>query len=982
MADKPPGEWGTLTFSLPEGFDDIRVAINGVADFILAGLNIAVEALNLVKTLTLSYLNPVAAIVQAIVDELKALARSLEQIGIYITGDWNLLEYPYPDLRGGFAEYERRMIARLTDRTDPTRPDASSSITTFAAFTYLSVERAGIDRLLAFIEQITQFFNLSISPKGGLPTPTIGEVYYGNDATNILNFDSLTNLAQFNPSPPSLARITWKVSPPTSDLPFKPFPPLPPTNYLITVSTLPDGIPLVYDRPRSDTDTKDGKSGEKVQPRDTGKVIDRRGKQVVLHGGVQMLEFDAKTYGWNNALDSDGNLKNGSARVYGVLDNAKNSIIPLEELLHSTPTNDFPLFQRTYTPDEIEASLQWATDEFSFDIPFDQMPWHADIEMEDGRANIVNVRRPANYYVRIASTGPNSYDENRDEPYRNRFIWDLASEGAKANATASGPFIITVGEGDDKGKGFTLSEWSKPKMLTFSDASTGTYLEALKTALLLLVLCRVDLVVIDELDDVLTPDVIEAAKEDRLMLPDVALKATGLEQFRHLVDAIYGDIDGQMKSTLVDPSKFRRDLLDRITQVATDIYQTTGPMPAAEAAVVDATEMLRTVTWSKILLARGDEATAIDPVGSLVAESFSNTTILGSLTYNSDLDGVALNPYCTSNDVSVINDLYFFESDPKVKVFKNRSPHFIEVGVQGGAGLADLVAAHPLVPKDEAEEVLATLPSGLRLVYENYIDEEGDIAIEPEAWDWLLSLEAVKELHGSADRSPVFFYGGGNFSRPEAVRANTVEITFCRTVLAEYENGQLMQEAALVLNVAAAAHQRSPSDGAWLALRIGDVLPQLDGFVDSIVNWIEAIQATIETVADALVAYIDYVIARIVDIQQMIRRINALLTTAFSLAFDIPKVAGLVLTSAGTDGVLTDFASAANKPADSPLSYGAGIAIVAPTFPSFLQELFNVSDDPAEGTALSPDAITPIFGIEDISQEDLNPPSDPEPDVL
>ncbi|MHC4779764.1 MAG: hypothetical protein ACYTFG_14405, partial [Planctomycetota bacterium] len=480
MADKPFGEWGTLSFSIPlaDELEPVRVAINTVTDFLLAGLNIAVEALNLVKTFTVSYLNPVAEIVGAIVDELDALSRSISDIGLYVAGDWNLLQYPFTELKGGFSEYERRMIARLTDRTDPTRPDVDSSISTFAGFFYLSVESSEIERLIAFIEQITQFFNLSFNPKGGMPTPTIKEVIYGTEATSPLSFDTLDNFTKFNDTPPQVARVTWKVTPPTTDSPFKPFPSIPPEHFLITVSTLPEGIPLMYDRARSNADTVKSKSGKKVQPRQFGQVLTRQGVPVVLHGGWRMLAFSSKTFGWEQGTDDDGDVKNGKARVYGVEDPAKNSIIPLEKLFYQDGSEFKDLWQTTIPSDEIETSLQWATDEFSIALPIEKLPWHATVTLDGNKAEISNVHRPATYYVRVASTGPSSINDSGEVVFR----YDLESSGAKEMATSSAPFVIDVASPTLRSQPFTLSAWSESETVTFPNTFTKDYLDAVKAA--------------------------------------------------------------------------------------------------------------------------------------------------------------------------------------------------------------------------------------------------------------------------------------------------------------------------------------------------------------------------------------------------------------------------------------------------------------------------------------------------------------------
>ena len=167
------GEWGTISFELPDFLTDVREAINSIAEFLLAFLDIALEALQLIKAFAVGFLDPLAALVQAVIDQINALLDNLKDLGIYITGDWALLEHPYDDLRGGFTEYERRMVARMTDFTDPTRPDVSSAVEVFAAFFYLSVDFSGISRLVQFVRQLLDMFNQSFNPSGSPPVPVV-----------------------------------------------------------------------------------------------------------------------------------------------------------------------------------------------------------------------------------------------------------------------------------------------------------------------------------------------------------------------------------------------------------------------------------------------------------------------------------------------------------------------------------------------------------------------------------------------------------------------------------------------------------------------------------------------------------------------------------------------------------------------------------------------------------------------------------------
>jgi hypothetical protein len=615
-------------------------------------------------------------------------------------------------------------------------------------------------------------------------------------------------------------------------------------------------------------------------------------------------------------------------------------------------------------------------------LPLEKLPWHATVSLDGNHVNITNIHRPTTYYVRVASTGPSSISDDGVINFR----YDLASNGAKEMATSSSPFVVDVAAPIQRSQPFTLSAWSESETVTFPNTYTKDYLEAVKTALALLVLCRVDLTIIDELEDLKDEGVLSAAREDEIMLPDVALKKTGLELFRGLLDRLYTNFDDLVKTKGQPPEKFRQSLLDRVSEVANELYRTTGPMPAAEKAVVEATEKLRTIKWSEIFIARRGEG---DVTGRELVDKGPDPTILESLgspgadgkTSGGSLyeSGLALNPWCIGKDEATITKLQFLSGDEE-RVFRERKPHFIELGQSGATG----APIEPFVFPQDVPEFLDKQPSGLRMLYELYIDpEDGSIEVESEAIDWFFVLRNLRRLVGSADRSPVFYSGRSFFNDEPSVLDGKTDVSYCRTLLAEYENGQLMQEARIALGVASSAHQRSPLDGEWLSVRLGDVIPGISEFMDSLTNWIETLQSSIEAVADTLEAYLDFVNARIIETQQLIKRINSLLQTAFSIGFGMPKVGGLVLSSKGTDGVLTDFANAENKPSDSPLSYGAGVVVVAPSYPEFIADLITVTDDPEdEGTMVNQEDIPPIFGIEDIPEEDLNPPSDPEPDVL
>ena len=259
------GKWGTVSFTIPDFLQEVRDAVNDFAELLLTFLEIANLALEFVKAFIKAFIDPLVAIIEAIIAAILEFLRSLKDIGLYITGDWALLGWPPEDLRGGFQGFERRMIARLTDRTDPTRPDVPSTTEVLGFFTYLSVDPTDFERLLNFIITLMKLFGLSFFPdSSSLPVPTIRAIKYGSGALGVdtsFQFKPLDealgkNVNDAPQPPPQRCRVTWVTRPASQKHPLNPFPMLGPSGYLVTVSTIPEGIPLKFARPRANTDQK------------------------------------------------------------------------------------------------------------------------------------------------------------------------------------------------------------------------------------------------------------------------------------------------------------------------------------------------------------------------------------------------------------------------------------------------------------------------------------------------------------------------------------------------------------------------------------------------------------------------------------------------------------------------------------------------------------------------------------------------------
>lgn len=969
-------EWGTIKFEVPDFLEDIRQDINDVAEFLVAALDIVLTAMNLAKTFLIGFIDPISSLVQSIIDEIEGLLNDLRQLGFYITGDWWLIQdpgYPYEELRGGFSEYERRMIARLTDRTDPTRPDVSARTVVLSFFFYQSVDVSEIQRLIDFMLKLVQFFKMTFRPTNGLPVPSITDIRYGSDATSVFFPKTLVDFST-EPNVPNRVEVRWKITPPGRKNPYLPFTDLyMPGGFLVTVSTFPDGLPIVYDRPVANTDQNPSQANPStnVQPHQYN-VVRRAydGKPLVLYGGAKMIQTSS-SMGFNDSIDGGGNVKDGRTRVYGLQTPAKNAIVPLEELEH----NGKPVFQQTYfVPIEVAGS-QWVTGEYSIVLDLTDMPLDGDIKIEDNKMvlDVGDDDYATNLYVRVA-TCTNAIASGEKE-----YKYDFPNVAPQKDATS---IPITVGLTDDTVGISDVGEFSTPREITFPDANTADYMKSLQAALVILALSRPDLMTVEQLEGTLTDEQLSLIVDDKLVLEGVALQPCGLENLKHLLGFLYDDYEKERLQKNQQPQTFRADLQRRIERTINDFFANSGPMPGVEKFIVENTELLRTITWGDIFSeVHPDQVNGL-PSGirqMTLWESLSSEPTQGG---NPDY-GVALNPYCSGLPEGTVADFFYFGD----QIIRDRAPHFME-GLRAPPDSSYIIQSS--ATPEEAQQLLNIDSPGLRVFYEKFVQEDGSILI-PE--DESFAMEYYREssfTEGSADDSPVFMVnrnvmeGYGFYTTPN----NLGGMYFCRNLLYQYQNGVLFQQAAIALNVAASALSRSPEDGAWLNIRFFDTIPGMDDFLSTILNWMEQIKASIASIVDTILKYIEFIEARIVELQQLIRRINSLIQSILGLAFQIPQSSALTLVSNGTAGVVSDLVSADNKPSDSPLSYGAGLAIVIPGGPALALEIIQAFLDVTPGESPDPNAtMSDGTTISDaVNAEQLPPPPpvppDPPPDVL
>ena len=168
-----------------------------------------------------------------------------------------------------------------------------------------------------------------------------------------------------------------------------------------------------------------------------------------------------------------------------------------------------------------------------------------------------------------------------------------------------------------------------------------------------------------------------------------------------------------------------------------------------------------------------------------------------------------------------------------------------------------------------------------------------------------------------------------------------------------------MDSALAVLNVATSA----ASDGKWIAVRpLETILLPVEEFLEKLLNWLKTVRDGLLAIIKQILDYIRMIEARILEIQQLIRKIQAILRmfADFTVSADLHM---LVCTGAGTQGLIAEFMQSENKPEDGAGAVGTGVAVVAGGLPLIILDLikaiFAATDSPgasAGGGDDGPDA--------------------------
>lgn len=529
-------EWLTnAELTLPPPIAGLATALDTIVGALLDTLSIAQTILETATTYVNGVIDVTETILREIIAEIQGIIDDFRQLGVYITGDFDLA-WPLDNLRGGFATYEQRMIGRLTNQADPSRPNLSNATQAIAAFLYVSADPTSIEMITDLIAKCAKFF--SVNNRQPRPHPLAVPLPTRYSETGNIGGWS-TGLV-----PATIAQVQWKLTPPASAT-VRPFPLPVPYGFLVEVSTIQDGLAIGWDGPFNNA-TNDP---EGVPNRRRGLVTYPDESPFRLYGGAAIFE-ESGDLRWTKdgdvyhppSKENDGSYKPGGMAAYGMITSADNAPIPLASLNHDGK----PVLQTTFFVRSNIAQMTGLNQTFTATIREQDMPYTARYEAtDDGGVRIfVSSRRAQRAYVRVSAV------------YRGgeTFKWGLTT-GDIVRGQASGVVTLTPGNGLVKGPP------SDPVEVKFTYQDTFDRSVDLTVALLIYAMTRSDLPTVDTFK------------------LGTAAAPTGLESLTFLNDLIYpsvANINDYYKQDGVTPAKFRKNLFNRCQDAALKILEAYG----------------------------------------------------------------------------------------------------------------------------------------------------------------------------------------------------------------------------------------------------------------------------------------------------------------------------------------------------------------------------------------------------------------------
>ena len=489
------GEWGgiQLRFDIP-GLRDFVDGVNGLFQIAIVALDLALTVMNVVKSFVAGLLSPIRQIIQELIKLLENLLLDFRRVGVYFNSDINaiLQDTSFSGIKGGYPAYERRMISRLTNRADLTRPDFSPSNTVVALFFYAGFDPTFITGLLdtsrfgIFQDLINGFARLfGQNPVAStLPLPVGLTPAYASANSRLTPGQGTANLllgiSQL--AGRDSVYLQWNIAPSPTANPTS-SPAVPPDGFLIEVSCFEQGLYLGWYAPVPSSTGGDESDGTARYT--TGLYLDgSTGAPVQIFGGADSVQL-ADGLLWSDCFDAGGNIRAGARPVFFLTSPTSTSFIKQNPI----PVRDGRYYnQRTFyigsgaSPNAVFGQ-SWLGGTFSINIPFGDLPFKAEVNPSDGSVNIDGAAPPDQVWIRV-------YAVNNTVQTASDFKWNVVPYNNPGTDVLSPVTPVS-------GNAISLASRGLPSNIATAmipTEETDNYMLGLQAAITLALLSRSDLV--------------------------------------------------------------------------------------------------------------------------------------------------------------------------------------------------------------------------------------------------------------------------------------------------------------------------------------------------------------------------------------------------------------------------------------------------------------------------------------------------------
>lgn len=617
--------------TLPE-VSAVAADIDDVLTLLNTALDLGLTVLGVVRTFTTGTLNPLKALLDAVIALCRTALVDLRQLGLYAhVGDLKLLRASSTlrQLKGGYAAYEQRMVARLNDRHDPRRPEFNGNTTVLAIFVYSAVDVAFVNDVLDLsrFQSMRRSYNafarlLGVSGAAGrnLSLPAIAGLRgtyssaadrnVGGGATGSAGATMNLALGLSQMLGRTAVTLSWQLAPAPGAPDTEPEPVVPPAGFLVEVSCFAGGLYVGWMAPApSSTGGADGAGSEDGAPSYyTGTYEEGdTGQPLQLYGGANTLHVPAGLE-WEASFDGAA-LRPGATPVFYY----RNPDVP-ETLHNPCPVVEGRYYnQRTFFVGRDEINLQALTGggTYTRTLTLDELPLYAPPQ-QDGTVDLSHAVAPTAVWVRVTAVT----DLVTSDTYA-RLKWDL-----KPHRSDDDTRVQLVPEFPPETRGVP----SPPVQVLLPTPATDVYGLAVQAAVALTFLSRSDIVPADPVTS------------GRNVPPDTTYRATGLElAARTLGPSTVANPQEYFAARGSSPDAFTRDLARRARTTADALVAAAGNLPPAVLAA-RAAQFNRLLDWkwsdSTVAGASGNVALRQTLLQSLIlSQTTPATTVLARNVY-------------------------------------------------------------------------------------------------------------------------------------------------------------------------------------------------------------------------------------------------------------------------------------------------------------------------------------------------------------